>query len=61
MIPPGLLPEGLRDRLPPQAEATAALVRSLTASFAAHAEAAPHEKRATTRGALTLPPETARG
>lgn len=33
MIPPGLLPEGLRDRLPPQAEATAALVRSLTASF----------------------------
>ncbi|PZN95006.1 MAG: ATP phosphoribosyltransferase regulatory subunit [Alphaproteobacteria bacterium] len=36
MIPPGLLPEGLRDRLPPQAEATAALVRSLTGSFAAH-------------------------
>ena len=36
MIPTGLLPEGLRDRLPPQAEATAALVRSLTASFAAH-------------------------
>jgi ATP phosphoribosyltransferase regulatory subunit len=34
MIPPGLLPEGLRDRLPPQAEANAALVRSLTASFA---------------------------
>lgn len=33
MIPPGLLPEGLRDRLPPQAEAMAALVRSLTASF----------------------------
>lgn len=30
----GLLPEGLRDRLPPQAEATAALVRSLTGSFA---------------------------
>jgi len=36
MIPTGLLPEGLRDRLPPQAEATAALVHSLTASFAAH-------------------------
>ncbi len=36
MIPPGLLPEGLRDRLPPQAEATAALVRSLTASFASY-------------------------
>ena len=36
MIPPGLLPEGLRDRLPPHAEALAALVRSLTACFAAH-------------------------
>ncbi|MFZ4690492.1 MAG: ATP phosphoribosyltransferase regulatory subunit [Polymorphobacter sp.] len=36
LIPPGLLPEGLRDRLPPQAEATAALVRSLTASFAGY-------------------------
>jgi ATP phosphoribosyltransferase regulatory subunit len=36
MIPPGLLPEGLRDRLPPQAEALASLVRSLTAAFAAH-------------------------
>ena len=36
MIPPGLLPEGLRDRLPPQAEATAALVRTLTATFASH-------------------------
>jgi ATP phosphoribosyltransferase regulatory subunit len=36
MIPPGLLPEGLRDRLPPQAEATAALVRALTARFASH-------------------------
>jgi ATP phosphoribosyltransferase regulatory subunit len=34
VIPPGLLPEGLRDRLPPEAEATAALVRGLTASFA---------------------------
>ncbi len=33
MIPPGLLPEGLRDRLPPQAEATAALVRGLTAQL----------------------------
>lgn len=36
MIPPGLLPEGLRDRLPPQAEAAAALVRNLTATFASH-------------------------
>ena len=36
MIAPGLLPEGLRDRLPPQAEAMAALVRSLTASFASY-------------------------
>ena len=36
VIPPGLLPEGLRDRLPPQAEALASLVRSLTASFASH-------------------------
>ena len=36
MIPPGLLPEGLRDRLPPEAEALATLVRSLTASFASH-------------------------
>jgi ATP phosphoribosyltransferase regulatory subunit len=36
MIAPGLLPEGLRDRLPPQAEANAALVRSLTASFASY-------------------------
>ena len=35
MIPPGLLPEGLRDRLPPQAQASASLVRSLTDSFAA--------------------------
>jgi ATP phosphoribosyltransferase regulatory subunit len=34
VIPPGLLPEGLRDRLPPEAEATAALVRGLTATFA---------------------------
>lgn len=36
MIAPGLIPEGLRDRLPPQAEAAAALVNSLAASFAAH-------------------------
>jgi len=36
MIPPGLLPEGLRDRLPPQAEATARLVAGLMASLAAH-------------------------
>lgn len=36
MIPTGLLPEGLRDRLPPQAEATAALIRTLTATFAGH-------------------------
>jgi ATP phosphoribosyltransferase regulatory subunit len=36
MIPPGLLPEGLRDRLPPQAEATARLVAGLMESLAAH-------------------------
>ncbi len=36
MLPPGLLPEGLRDRLPPQAEAAAALVRTLTDHFAAY-------------------------
>lgn len=36
MIPPGLLPEGLRDRLPPHAEAGAVLVRRLTDAFAAH-------------------------
>ena len=35
MIAPGLLPEGLRDRLPPQAQASATLVRNLTDSFAA--------------------------
>jgi ATP phosphoribosyltransferase regulatory subunit len=35
-LPAGLLPEGLRDRLPPQAEATAALVRGLTGSFASY-------------------------
>jgi ATP phosphoribosyltransferase regulatory subunit len=32
----GLLPEGLRDRLPPQAEAAAALIRGLTGSFASY-------------------------
>lgn len=36
MIPPGLLPEGLRDRLPPAAEANARLVTGLMARFAAH-------------------------
>ena len=36
MIAPGLLPEGLRDRLPPHAEAAASLVRTLTDSFAAY-------------------------
>ncbi len=35
MLPPGLLPEGLRDRLPPAAAATAALVTTLMARFAA--------------------------
>ncbi len=32
----GLLPEGLRDRLPPQAQALASLVRTLTAVCASH-------------------------
>ena len=32
----GLLPEGLRDRLPPQAQALASLVRTLTDVCAAH-------------------------
>jgi ATP phosphoribosyltransferase regulatory subunit len=36
MLPPGLLPEGLRDRLPPAAEAEAALAARLMASFAGH-------------------------
>jgi len=36
MLPPGLLPEGLRDRLPPAAEAEAALTATLMAVFAAH-------------------------
>jgi ATP phosphoribosyltransferase regulatory subunit len=35
-LPTGLLPEGLRDRLPPHAAATAALVHGLTATFASH-------------------------
>ncbi|WP_310498023.1 ATP phosphoribosyltransferase regulatory subunit [Sandarakinorhabdus sp.] len=33
-VTPGLLPEGLRDRLPPEAEAAATLVRTLTGVFA---------------------------
>ena len=36
MLPPGLLPEGLRDRLPPAAEVEAALSAQIMASFAAH-------------------------
>jgi ATP phosphoribosyltransferase regulatory subunit len=36
MIPPGLLPEGLSDRLPPQAEASARLTRSVLDAVAAH-------------------------
>lgn len=36
MIPPGLLPEGLSDRLPPQAEASARLTRSVLDSVATH-------------------------
>ncbi len=35
-IPPGLLPEGLSDRLPPQAEASARMVRRLVDTIAAH-------------------------
>ena len=35
-IPPGLLPEGLRDRLPPEAEAAAHLLRSVMDSVASH-------------------------
>ncbi|WP_022683336.1 ATP phosphoribosyltransferase regulatory subunit [Sphingobium bisphenolivorans] len=35
-IPPGLLPEGLSDRLPPQAEASARLTRSVLDTVAAH-------------------------
>ena len=35
-IPPGLLPEGLSDRLPPQAEASARLTRSVMDAVAAH-------------------------
>lgn len=35
-IPPGLLPEGLRDRLPPQAEAQARMLRAVIDCVAAH-------------------------
>ena len=35
-IAPGLLPEGLADRLPPQAEASARLVREVLDSVARH-------------------------
>jgi ATP phosphoribosyltransferase regulatory subunit len=35
-IPPGLLPEGLSDRLPPQAEASARLARHVLDTVAAH-------------------------
>lgn len=35
-IPPGLLPEGLSDRLPPQAEASARLVRRVLDTVATH-------------------------
>ena len=35
-IPPGLLPEGLRDRLPPEAEATARLLHSVMDSIASY-------------------------
>ncbi|MEA3388162.1 ATP phosphoribosyltransferase regulatory subunit [Sphingobium sp. CCH11-B1] len=35
-IPPGLLPEGLSDRLPPHAEASARLTRSVLDAVAAH-------------------------
>jgi ATP phosphoribosyltransferase regulatory subunit len=35
-IPPGLLPEGLSDRLPPAAEASARMVRSLVDTISAH-------------------------
>lgn len=35
-LPPGLLPEGLSDRLPPQAEASARLARDVIDTVAAH-------------------------
>lgn len=38
-LPPGLLPEGLRDRLPPAAEAEATLSATMMAVFAAHGHA----------------------
>ena len=36
MIPPGLLPEGFRDRLPPQADAAARLVRRVLDTAGSH-------------------------
>ncbi|WP_439534834.1 ATP phosphoribosyltransferase regulatory subunit [Polymorphobacter sp.] len=39
MLPPGLLPEGLRDLLPPAAEAEAKLAAALMAVFSAHGHA----------------------
>lgn len=36
IVPPGLLPEGLSDRLPPQAEASARLTRDVLDAIAAH-------------------------
>ena len=36
MIPPSLLPEGLSDRLPPQAEASARLARRVLDTVATH-------------------------
>ncbi len=38
-LAPGLLPEGLRDRLPPAAEAEAALAATMMAVFASHGHA----------------------
>ena len=38
--PPGLLPEGYRDRLPPQADASARLVRGVLDTAAAYAHRA---------------------
>src|SRR3546814_20468200 len=37
-IPPGLLPEGLSDRLPTQAEASARLVRHVLDTVASHGD-----------------------
>ena len=36
LLPPGLLPEGLSDRLPPVAEASARLLRDVLDTVAAH-------------------------